>query len=71
MASFINKQKISRALCNKVYFFVAIISFIVLMERGQLVWNIIGLAFAILMVWADANGDPLPEAPGHRKRQKA
>lgn len=71
MASFISKKKISQTLCNKVYLFVAIILFIMLMERGQLVWNIVGLAFAILMVWADANGDSLPETPDRRKWQNA
>ena len=49
---------------------VAVFTFIMLMERGELIWAIVELAFAALLVWTDVNETEFSSNPFKKTKNK-
>ena len=49
---------------------VAVLEFIMFMERGELIWALVELAFAALLVWSDVNETEFSSNPFKKTKNK-
>ena len=49
---------------------VAVLEFIMFMERGELIWALVELAFATLLVWTDVNETEFSNTPFKKIRNE-